>query len=1035
MKAKIIGGILGLVVLILVGGSIAASMFLDQEKYKGIIVSKVAEATGYTIDWQGKIKIALAPVPHVSLDNVSAKNGSKEIANIESLNIDVSLGSLLKGQVGLGDVTLKKPVITLAVDKAGNQSWMNDKLAKKDTAEAPQEETASPQKETAASSAITFGKIIVKDGSLTYTDAQKGSEQIISKIDVAVEIGNDNGPYVVEGNLAYNDIAFTIDAKTSKPNDDGQLPLQVKAEFPDLKAKGEYSGIIKNNGSFTAEGDLNLSVDNIEKTVEAFTKQKSNLPKELAGSASVEGTLSYAPDAITIKNAKVSAGSLSYLGEFSVTGLQTAERPVIGVNFQPAQGNQTSTASSPLIAVLDDLTMNGKGSMIGKAIVIEEAAVKFDGTSLRLAGRYDPPAKSDQKGALNVTLTSPRIDLDDLARDFGKETTAAPTNDSKPSAQKAADVKETAKGINLPVDATVDVNVGEVVYQGQSYTNVAVKGALKADKLDITNLSLGMKPSATLSANGSIGALSSLSGIDMTAKVSTSDTDALLKALKVEQKAIKKPIGAGSVTADLTGSIEKLGFDATVQAMEFQIAAKGTVDKPLEKPIINSVDLQVNHPQFVNAMRTLQPSFDAGPSLRGPLNVGTAISWADNKYHAGAIKGKIGTTDVNGDIYFDSGAGKPSITGQLNFGALVLGNGAGASSAAPAGKGGAAPGQQTQSAESRWSREAIDVSWMNNFNADIAIKAQSLVYDLWNLTQPSLAFKLQNGTLDIAEAKAGLFGGTASITGQVKAGASVKDPLSMNWVVTTDNLNANQLHSAIVRKRSDFINGTINNFDMNMSSAGVSPAALVYALTGKGSMDGKNLIVKGIDAAQLAQTAKGSYKPLERAGSLLTTFQSGQTEFSEFNAAFDIQNGVVQFSKIFFDGPKASIEGTGNVNLPQWTVDLKNKMTVKGTDIPPFDIAIKGPLDNPAQAGGAVIEDYLRSKVENKVQKLIGKELEKRFGIPQADSTPATAGEVQPTPTATDDAAQPVEPAPQEQDPEKVMKKEAIKALEGLFAR
>ena len=182
----------------------------------------------------------------------------------------------------------------------------------------------------------------------------------------------------------------------------------------------------------------------------------------------------------------------------------------------------------------------------------------------------------------------------------------------------------------------------------------------------------------------------------------------------------------------------------------------------------------------------------------------------------------------------------------------------------------------------------------------------------------------------------------------------------------------------------------------------------------------------------LLKPLKASFKPLERAGSLFGSFKDGQTQFDTFDAAYKITSGVADFSKLVFDGPRAKIDGRGNVNLPRWTIDLTNTITVKGTDIPPFDVTVKGPLDNPAQAGGNIIEGYLRDKAQKKVQKLIGNELEKRFGIPLGGAEPAPAPDAT-APAAGDPAPAPVEEtAPQQQiTPEE----EAVKALQGLFKR
>jgi AsmA protein len=275
---------------------------------------------------------------------------------------------------------------------------------------------------------------------------------------------------------------------------------------------------------------------------------------------------------------------------------------------------------------------------------------------------------------------------------------------------------------------------------------------------------------------------------------------------------------------------------------------------------------------------------------------------------------------------------------------------------------------------------------------------------------------MADGVLNVRDLSAGMFGGTVLMNGEVKSGS----PIALKFAMNAKNVDARQLQSALTSKPSDTLNGTIANVTIDLASSGASVSALVNALAGKGEMAGRNIIIKGIDVAQLAETAKGSFKPLERAGSLFTTFQNGQTQFDTFDATFPIQNGVANFTQLVFDGPRAKIEGRGNVNLPRWTVDLTNTVTVKGTDIPPFDVTIKGPLDNPLQAGGNIIEDYLRAKAQKKIEKLLVNEIEKRFGGGKPAETAAPD-------TAVDGT---VAPAPKASKEEK-----AIKALQGLFGQ
>lgn len=219
-----------------------------------------------------------------------------------------------------------------------------------------------------------------------------------------------------------------------------------------------------------------------------------------------------------------------------------------------------------------------------------------------------------------------------------------------------------------------------------------------------------------------------------------------------------------------------------------------------------------------------------------------------------------------------------------------------------------------------------------------------------------------------------------------------------------------------------------------------SPAALVQTLGGKGAMSGKNIIVQGIDAAQLADAVKGSYKPMDRARKPVQIFSRMDPPNLPISMRIsESRNGVVTFSKIALDGPKAALNSTGNVNLPAWTVDLKNTMTVKNTDIPAFDFTIRGPLDNPINSGDDIINTYLQKKLEAKATKLIEDKLNGNWvtsstsfwGLVRLQLRHRLLIHLQLLRSTLDSTAE--QPAA---DPNnKAAAKEAVKALQGLLGR
>lgn len=1016
------GTALGLVILAGVGGVVATQM-IDQQKYKALIVSKVQDATGYTVDWDGNISIGMMPLPHASISKLTVKAGDTQILSVAKADIQVALTPLLSKKVEIKDITIDEPVVTLITTKSGVQTW--EPKAKEAVSATPANETSAGA--TGSDMDIVVNHIGINGGSLVIDNQQTGSRQELKNLNLKVRADSLKGPFDLTGNTEWSGQKIEVKATSGEVNvSEGSYPIQASVEVPSSGIALSFSGVVdsKNMG---ANGDINLEVDDVAKAVKGMTGSAPSLPEGIGGKAELAGKLVYTSSRVAVDNMALSLGALSYSGEVSANGLGGNEQPQLSFQLQP---KSKAAADAPaLVQLLSDLTIAAKGAVENEKVQIVTANIKTMGNNISVNGYSTMGANP----SVDLTVNASEINLDVLSKNTGA---SADGTASKPAASgKSGDM-----GFAMPFSGRVRADVAKLTSGGKTYSDIKADITSNAGALTITNAQVGLVPDTSVSVNGKIANTSNLSGLNLNVAAKTQDAEKLFSALGVAMPELPRKVGAASMNGSFTGDLKNLGFSTVVSALQFNVKGEGSVGDPIGTPAISSLKFNISHPNFNEAMKTVQPGFAGSTGFYGPLDVSGQLAWGADKVDVTSINGKLGQTTVSGNI---SAVTKPKtkVTGALDFGAIVFPSATNNGGTVAATSKGAA----SASSGDRWSRDPIDSAWMKSFDADIAIKAKSITQNLWKLSDANLAFKLNDGTLTLDDISAGLFGGHASINGTVKSGAGAKDPISINAKINAENVDAKDLMSAATGKVSYTLTGTISKVDVALNATGASVANLVQTLGGNGTMDGKNIIVKGVDAAQLATAAKGSYKPLERAGSLFQSFQGGQTEFTDFNSEFAIQSGIVNFSKIYFDGPKATLNTTGNVNLPKWTVDLKNTMTVKDTDIPPFDFTIRGPLDNPANSGGDIINNYLQNKLEKKATKLLEEKLGGKLGAllgggstTTTTDTPAADATLTDTTTTSDPAATPTADegatAPAETDKQKAAK-EAVKALQGLFGK
>jgi uncharacterized protein involved in outer membrane biogenesis len=1033
----------GVILAVIVGASFIIPQFLDQSKYKSLIQQKVKEASGYDVDWQGNIGIIILPLPQVTMNDVVVKNGAHEFLKVGKAQVRVALTPLFNKSVEVQSILLKDSVVQLVTDAQGVNLWQAQKPVG-----VVQDTNAANVTQSSPAAAVKIGAVSIENAQVTIENQQKNTKQSISNLNTDIKMESLDGPFDIAGDAVWNKLDTKFDISISAlPKDQKPIDIKGVVELPKANIKATINQSIAMGDIINTKGDLDLQIADIAKASQALTGKETKLPKGIGPKLSLQSNIMFNGDEFSANNLSLKTGVLDYVGSVKLTELKSGASPLVTLNLQ-SRTKDASNVDLP-VKILADLSANASARFANNVLTIQTASIALDGQAVNIAGSIRLP-KDKQKIGLNVAISSPRLDLDDLQKQYIAPTESAAQKASNDNKSKVVGVT----GFALPFEGNVKSDIKSLNIGGREFSNMVVDVTAKDASAQITKLSFTAFADTSLMISGAIADTTKLSGLNLSVNAKTGNAEQLASSFGATLPKLPKPLGAVGLNGRFTGSLEQLGFDATTSVWGFQASGKGNVGDVMVAPKIQQLSAKLSHGNVADAIGIFAKGFAPPKSFRGAMNLSSNISWDKDQYRLAGLTGKIGSTSVNGGLTF-SNSGKPSLNGSLILGAVELDSSAPTSSAATA-VGGTTSAKPSGSA--RWSREAINVGWMRNFNADLAVQAQSLTQGEWRFDNPKFSFVLNDGTLSLRDLSANMFGGSASLNGTVKAGASDRDPLSIAGNLSAKNIRAEKLHSAVANAQKNTFQGLINNFDVKVNAVGLSPAALIQSLSGNGNLNGQNIIVNGVDAGKLAEAARGSFKPLERAGSLYGSFQAGSTKFDTMKVGFDISSGIVNFNQINLNGPTAAIDSTGNLNLPRWTIDLSNKMTVKNTDIPPFEFKIAGPLDSPIQTGGSIIENYLKQRAQKKVEKLITKELEKRLGgdvggalggllgIKKQEQPAAAPAPVETAPEPnTEPASTPSAPVPAAtpddavnniiSDPKNIKTEDAVKALEGLFGQ
>ena len=220
-----------------------------------------------------------------------------------------------------------------------------------------------------------------------------------------------------------------------------------------------------------------------------------------------------------------------------------------------------------------------------------------------------------------------------------------------------------------------------------------------------------------------------------------------------------------------------------------------------------------------------------------------------------------------------------------------------------------------------WSETPMDFSSLRNLDADLDVSTNAIYLNDLNIGESRLLLTIDNGRMAAEIPELSMYGGqgsgqlvvnarsaTPSFSGNFDMGAVEAQPLSVD-LFKHDNLLG------------------LGSFKFNFTANGASQAAIMASMDGGGGFDLADGALKGINIAGIARAAAELRQGLNPAALVTAVAQATgpaeQTDFTEFLSDFAIEDGNVMAPTISMNGPFLSMNGTGSVNLPAQTLDLR----------------------------------------------------------------------------------------------------------------
>lgn len=349
------------------------------------------------------------------------------------------------------------------------------------------------------------------------------------------------------------------------------------------------------------------------------------------------------------------------------------------------------------------------------------------------------------------------------------------------------------------------------------------------------------------------------------------------------------------------------------------------------------------------------------------LKVEGEATGGPNTLRLAGAKIAFDSIDATGDLGVAWGGARPKANGRLAVGALDL-------------RPYLPPPATSAQGFPAWSEDRIDFSSLRNIDAEFDLTADKIFLNDLKFGESRMKLRIEDGRMTADIPELGMYGGAGS--GQLVVNARQQTP-SISGKFDVGSVEAQPFTLDLMK--TDRLLG-LGGFKLDFAAAGSSQAAIMRSIDGSGGFDIADGSLKGVNLAKLARAVddirKGGLNPTAIANAIATSQKPDEkTDFNEFLSNFSIVNGAVSAPTISLKGPFVAMTGTGDINLPGQTLDLRlapratTTIDGEGGQALAIPVRVVGTFSQPKITIDA--EALLRGRLEGGLQDFLNKALRK----------------------------------------------------------
>ena len=225
MQTTLLG--VAIAIILALVAALVAPLIIDWSQYRTAFEGEASRLIGLTVRVNGAIDARILPTPRFKLRDVAVgAAGHEPQFRAGTVELELGLGSLARGEVRATEMRLSAPQISVRLDDTGALEW-------------PMPATSPP------ADALGVSRLTIDDGHVVFSDAASGSQLALEKLSFNGNVRSLLGPFSGEGTFVADGESFGFHISGSRAGDDGNLKLRVGVDPADRPLTTEIEGVFR----------------------------------------------------------------------------------------------------------------------------------------------------------------------------------------------------------------------------------------------------------------------------------------------------------------------------------------------------------------------------------------------------------------------------------------------------------------------------------------------------------------------------------------------------------------------------------------------------------------------------------------------------------------------------------------------------------------------------------------------------------------------------------------------------------------------